>query len=380
MFEALLLLGAVLWFTLAVATGAHARGHGRSGILWFLAVAVTGVFGFAFYLLAITSSTAATDATTATAATTDAATTATAADPERSGSGVDKALVTTVPKYVGSLVAAGLATSLVGYVWLRFGVAFTRSPETFDSPLTAIVPAAMLLFLAVGLLGGAYVTYEFGLRRLAYALTYAPVASLGVLGGLDLLRLVAGPLANFHGNLVVASVPLLVGGLGGVALALLWRYLCRETFPAFLRSVRGGDSGGAVTAVTSSRREVLAATGGSVLFLGGRVAQARSRPEVEVTDTAVRFTGDEVFADVTVSNPRSQTVVVNVDAEVDIYETFAVRDIPTAFRAEATTTLGPWEESEVTLGPIEDAMVDSESNIEVDQVTLTVKNSIWSRL
>lgn len=45
---------ALLWFTLAVAVAFHAKGHDRSGLLWFGVVFVTGIFGVAFYLLAIT--------------------------------------------------------------------------------------------------------------------------------------------------------------------------------------------------------------------------------------------------------------------------------------------------------------------------------------
>ena len=360
MFEALLLFGVVLWLTLAVATGVHARGHGRSGILWFLAVTVTGIFGLAFYLLAITSSTAA--------------------DAEGGGSGVPEALVTTIPKYAGGIAAGALAAGLVGYVWLVFSISVTRSPESFDSPISSVAPVVLVLFLIVGLTSGAYVTYAFGLRKLAYFSTFAPIAALGILGGLDLLRLVAGPLANFYENLAVTAIPLLVGGLGAVSLALLWRYLCRETLPDLLQSIRDGDSGTAATSVTTARRDVLAATGGSLLFFGGRIAQAKSRPEVTNEDTAVRFTGDQVFVDVTVSNPQSRTVVVYIDGDIDVYETITVRNIPTVFHAEATATLRPGEEKEVTLSPIDGDTIQSKSDVEVDQISLTVKNSIWSRL
>jgi hypothetical protein len=45
---------AFLWFVLAVAVAFHAKGHGRSALLWFVVVFVTGIFGVMFYLLAIT--------------------------------------------------------------------------------------------------------------------------------------------------------------------------------------------------------------------------------------------------------------------------------------------------------------------------------------
>ena len=50
------IFGVLLWFGLAYSVGYHARGHNRSGIVWFCVTAATGLFGVAFYLLAITSS------------------------------------------------------------------------------------------------------------------------------------------------------------------------------------------------------------------------------------------------------------------------------------------------------------------------------------
>lgn len=55
MISGILTVIALLWLTLAVAVGFHAKGHNRSGIIWFCVVAITGIFGLAFYLLAITS-------------------------------------------------------------------------------------------------------------------------------------------------------------------------------------------------------------------------------------------------------------------------------------------------------------------------------------
>ena len=55
MSELLFTFGILLWLTLAIATGFHAKGHNRSGIIIFCFVAITGIFGVAFYLLSITS-------------------------------------------------------------------------------------------------------------------------------------------------------------------------------------------------------------------------------------------------------------------------------------------------------------------------------------
>jgi len=46
---------ALLWFVLTIAVAFHAKGHDRSGLLWFIVVFDTSIFGVMFYLLAITS-------------------------------------------------------------------------------------------------------------------------------------------------------------------------------------------------------------------------------------------------------------------------------------------------------------------------------------
>jgi len=56
MSDLIFIFGVVLWLVLAYSVGSHARGHNRSGVVWFCITAVTGLFGVAFYLLAITSS------------------------------------------------------------------------------------------------------------------------------------------------------------------------------------------------------------------------------------------------------------------------------------------------------------------------------------
>ncbi|GAD52204.1 hypothetical protein MBEHAL_0964 [Halarchaeum acidiphilum MH1-52-1] len=42
-------LVSLLWGVLGIAAGAHAATHERNGPFWFLAVALTGVFGAAVY-------------------------------------------------------------------------------------------------------------------------------------------------------------------------------------------------------------------------------------------------------------------------------------------------------------------------------------------
>jgi hypothetical protein len=52
-FEFWLVTIAIAWLILAYQVGKNARHHGRSGIIWFCIVAVTGIFGVAIYMLKI---------------------------------------------------------------------------------------------------------------------------------------------------------------------------------------------------------------------------------------------------------------------------------------------------------------------------------------
>jgi len=44
-----------LWLVLAIAVAFHAKGQDRSGLVWFVVVLISGIFGVIIYLLAITS-------------------------------------------------------------------------------------------------------------------------------------------------------------------------------------------------------------------------------------------------------------------------------------------------------------------------------------
>lgn len=104
-----LIIIALLWLTLAVAVGFHAKGHNRSGIIWFCVVAITGIFGLAFYLLAITS-----------------------ADSERSdtNSETDEKIIRNTPLVVLGFFV-GLGISFVFVILLFYTLPSVTRPEPF---------------------------------------------------------------------------------------------------------------------------------------------------------------------------------------------------------------------------------------------------------
>lgn len=109
MFGQLFTVGIILWLSLAIAVGFHAKGHNRSGIIWFGVVAITGIFGLAFYLLAITS-----------------------ADSKNSDSDsqTDKKIIINAPIVVlGFFVGAGVSFGLLAISHLLFS--YPRRPEPF---------------------------------------------------------------------------------------------------------------------------------------------------------------------------------------------------------------------------------------------------------
>lgn len=126
-----LIVTALLWLTLAVAVGFHAKGHNRSGIIWFSVVAITGIFGLAFYLLAITS-----------------------ANSEQSGEGssFDDTVVSSAPSaVVGSAVGLLVGLVLSGFLILSY--------EGLDSlGEVSLIP---LLGLVFGLILGPLVESRF---------------------------------------------------------------------------------------------------------------------------------------------------------------------------------------------------------------------------
>lgn len=109
MISSILTVIILLWLTLAVAVGFHAKGHNRSGIIWFCVVTITGIFGLAFYLLAITS-----------------------ADPEESDTNpeTDKKIIRNAPLVVLGFFA-GLGISFAFVALLYYTLPIVTRPESF---------------------------------------------------------------------------------------------------------------------------------------------------------------------------------------------------------------------------------------------------------
>jgi len=124
----LLIVTALLWLTLAVAVGFHAKGHNRSGIIWFSVVAVTGIFGLAFYLLAITS-----------------------ANSEQSGEGssFDDTVVSSAPSaVVGSAVGLFVGLVLSGILIFSFEALDSLGEVSLIPLLSVLIGAAVAPFIS----------------------------------------------------------------------------------------------------------------------------------------------------------------------------------------------------------------------------------------
>jgi hypothetical protein len=189
-------------------TGLHARGHNRSGIIWFLVVAITGIFGFAFYLLAITSDHAD--------------------EVERNGAEIDKKLGLIFPKYLLSSLGGAVGAVLI----IRYGISsvvhITRSTATSQSPPAALFLLIIPLFF-IGLIGAPWLVSTYDWKKLAYLLTYVPVIIFGISGGVRLLRLITSSSADFHSNIFVISIPVLFAAGGVLSLTALWQWIFEKS-------------------------------------------------------------------------------------------------------------------------------------------------------
>lgn len=128
MFESIFALGIILWLGLGIAVGSHARGHNRSGIIWFFVVGITGIIGVAIYLLAITSANS---------------------DESERDSQTDKKIIVNFPLVVcGSI--AGLLLGFGFVVFLYYTIPSVTRPEPFYG-----------LILIMGLIGAGGGPYAY---------------------------------------------------------------------------------------------------------------------------------------------------------------------------------------------------------------------------
>jgi Kef-type K+ transport system membrane component KefB len=127
-FESILALGIILWLGLGIAVGFHAKGHNRSGIVWFFVVAITGIIGVAIYLLAITSANS---------------------DESERDSQTDKKIIVNFPLVVGGSIA-GLLIGFGFVVLLYYTIPSVTRPEPFYG-----------LILIMGLIGAGGGPYAY---------------------------------------------------------------------------------------------------------------------------------------------------------------------------------------------------------------------------
>lgn len=164
MFELLIGFIVLLWVILAIAVGFHSRGRGRSGIIWFIAVLITGVFGLAFYLLAITSNRPA---------------------EAKSGSELDSKLLEYGPKIILAPAIGAASMFFVVFGWADLIIA--RNP-----PRHGLRNIITTLTIVGGCITGLHTVFNHGWRRFGYLLTYVPILVFSILVGLSL----PGTIAN----------------------------------------------------------------------------------------------------------------------------------------------------------------------------------------
>lgn len=294
MLELIFIFGILLWFTIAVAVGFHAKGHNRSGIIWFTVVGITGIFGFAFYLLAVTSNSSV---------------------ESKSGGELDRKIITKGPKFALTSVIGAIAVFFVGYVWAELSVGF--NPE-----LESLVSLVMLLSLVIGAISGPYVAFNSGLRRLGYLLSYTPVLVFGVMGGLASLNVVAG-VSQTEFAIQHRAV---LGIIGASFCGFLWFQLYQKMLQDGLQSV--WQKSQAILSnranrdrINLSRRKTLGFVGGGVSVLIGGIAYSYNpKPNLEIVETTVQHTSDNGVVNIVISNPRSEAVTIEIDAWVRVVE------------------------------------------------------------
>lgn len=326
MFGAVLAIVVLLWVTLAVAVAFHARGHDRSGIIWFCIVAVTGVFGLAFYLLAVTSRNA---------------------PAETNGRELDSAIAYHVPRTLLTATVGVVSVTLVLVATFTVvdAVSATRGGA---ASLSGFAEQLAILGALAGLLGGPAVFYRAGWRRFGYVLSHV-VVLLAVVGILNkLVAVLPGAERAVPGNGLLAFVVLV--GLEA-AVVTSWARIYDQR----VRHLGWGDLTTAYdeSPVDVSRRQALAALGGvGVLGLAG-VAYHTSRPTVEdvrIESIRTAYESTDPVVYLTVTNPVTEQVVVEVDVWVEDSFTNDRGDTYTnSVSKTVTRTLPPATETEVSV-------------------------------
>lgn len=209
MYEWIPIVGGIillLWLFLGVAVGIHAQEHNRSGILWFLAIMITGIFGFMFYMLAITP---------------------TNTDEPIDAQSINHKIVTKGPVLIVSGIVGGICGLLVGAIFAEGLVSSTTIETTvnsvtyYDSPYDSMTVPVLLLSFILGGSVFARGNYINGFRRVFYYLSYIPAGIIGILAGLALLEQSSFLTGGFLKGLFWLLPPLFPLG-GSIIIALLW--------------------------------------------------------------------------------------------------------------------------------------------------------------
>lgn len=291
----LLAVISILWLSLAVSVGFHARGHDRSGILWFTVVAITGIFGIAFYLLAITSNTSS---------------------GSQSGKDYDKILVKSGPKVLFTSVIGAVAVFFAPAVWADVALGPNSSLKTFIQ---------IVIFLAAisGAIVSPWIAFNRGWRTWAYLVSFAPVTGIGVGAGLASTEMLFGV---FDAQSPEDLHPIL-GIIGAVICGVLWHKFYQSILRRGLLNLwdRSQEALGMVNSqegINLSRRKSLGLVGGgaAVLFGGIVVSHEPEPAPVSVVNTTVHHDSESGTVVAEVKNPRKKAVTVELDPWVRVEE------------------------------------------------------------
>lgn len=322
-------ISVILWLVLAVSVGLHAKGHDRSGIVWFCIVVVTGIFGFAFYLLAITSQNQ------------------TERDSEND---IDQAIVRHAPRLLISVTIGAFGTLVISAGYFSILTSLVDQSTARGHPpntLQSVGELAVLLSTIAGIFGGPYTFYRFGWRKFTFFSSHVVVLLIsGVLVNQILLKIL-----GLEGILSGSGIALLISAILlaalGIALIVAWTRIYKSHVQDRLRATLR-DPGGQVP-ISMTRRRTLGIVGGAGLAGAGVLTYSATRPttdDIRITEIRSEYDSGDPVVHLSVRNPTPEQVRVEIVVWVedtytnDFGKTFVnsvYKDVPETLSSESET-------------------------------------------
>lgn len=325
-------ISVILWLVLAVSVGLHAKGHNRSGIVWFCIVAVTGIFGVAFYLLAITSR----------------------SQTERNDENdIDQAIIHYVPRLLIPATIGAFGTFAISAGYFSILTSLVGQPTVQGHPantLQSVGELVVLLSTVVGIFGGPYVLYRFGWRKFTFVSSHVVILLTGgVLVNRILLQVLGleGVLSSSGLALLVSAI--LLAALG-IALIAVWTRIYKSYVQDRLKATLR-DPGGQVP-INMTRRRTLGIVGGAGLAGSGVFTYSATRPTIEdirITEIRSEYESGDPVVHLSVFNPTPERVRVEIDVWIeDTYTNDFGDTYVNSVYKDVLETLPPESETEVT--------------------------------